>query len=170
MTPADLDAVVALQQRCYGVAYWESREAFAAKLAAAAGQACCWVAEQGAQLMAYAVSLPVASGEVPRLHAPTVNAAARPAQLYLHDLAVAPEARAHGLAGALLARVAQAAHAQGLSTLALVAVQGSVPYWRRHGFTPADPVPAAAADALMSFGSQACYLVRALEPPERATA
>ncbi|MFN3859892.1 MAG: hypothetical protein ACK4R2_00295 [Roseateles sp.] len=46
MIPADLDAVLALQQRCYGVGFFERREAFAAELAASDGLGCCWLARR----------------------------------------------------------------------------------------------------------------------------
>ena len=43
--------------------------------------------------------------------------------------------------------------------LALVAVQGSVPYWQRQGFAVVNPLSASAISALASYhGEQACYM------------
>lgn len=160
MTPADLDAVLALQQRCYGVSFLERREAFAAKLAATQGLDCCWVARRDGEPLAYAVSLPVCEATLPALDAPQVEPRAAPTLLYLHDMAVAPEARSLGLASRLLARLADSARALGLHQMGLVAVQGSVPYWQRQGFAePAQLAPPLAAK-LASFGADARFLVQ----------
>ena len=160
MTLADLDAVLALQQRCYGVSLLEGREAFAAKLAATAGLDSCWMARQGDEPLAYAVSLPVCEATLPALNAPRCERSASPTLLYLHDMAVAPEARSLGLAGRLLAQLQQRARALGLAHLGLVAVQGSVPYWQRHGFAEPAHLPPALAAKLASFGPEARFLWR----------
>ena len=160
MTPADLDAVLALQQRCYGVSFLEGREAFAAKLAVTAGLDCCWMARRAAEPLAYAVSLPVCEATLPALDAPHCERSAAPTLLYLHDMAVSPQARSLGLAGLLLAQLQQRAQALGLAHLGLVAVQGSVPYWQRQGFAePAGLSPKLAAK-LASFGPEARFLCR----------
>lgn len=168
MTPADLDAVLALQQRCYGVGFLERREAFAAKLAATEGLGCCWIARasapSGGDALAYAVSLPVCEATLPALDAPHCERPATPTLLYLHDMAVAPEARSLGLAARLLARLQQSAQALGLARLGLVAVQGSVPYWQRQGFVEPAGLSAPLAAKLASFGAEARFLVRPLGP------
>lgn len=160
MTPADLDAVLALQQRCYGVDFLERREAFAAKLAATEGLDCCWMAQGAGGPLAYAVSLPVCEATFPALDSPHCERPAQPTLLYLHDMAVAPEARSLGLAARLLARLVERAQALGLARLGLVAVQGSVPYWQRQGFAEPARLPAALAAKLASFGPEARFLVR----------
>ncbi|HEY0956088.1 MAG TPA: GNAT family N-acetyltransferase [Roseateles sp.] len=162
MTPADLDAVLALQKRCYGVGFLERREAFAAKLAVTDGLGCCWLArrDDDGEPLAYAVSLPVCEATLPALDAPHCERPASPTLLYLHDMAVAPEARSLGLAARLLARLADSARTLGLREMGLVAVQGSVPYWQRQGFAE----PAALSDAvrskLASFGADARFLTQ----------
>lgn len=161
MTPVDLDAVLALQQRCYGVDFLERREAFAAKLAVTDGLGCCWLARRDdGEPLAYAVSLPVCEATLPALDAPHCERPASPTLLYLHDMAVAPEARSLGLASRLLARLADSARVLGLTQMALVAVQGSVPYWQRQGFAePAALAPPLQAK-LASFGADARFLVQ----------
>lgn len=161
MAPVDLDAVLALQQRCYGVDFLERREAFAAKLAATDGLACCWIARRDDGVpLAYAVSLPVCEATLPALDAPHCERPASPSLLYLHDMAVAPEARSLGLAARLLAQLKARAQALGLPQMGLVAVQGSVPYWQRQGFAePAVLAPGLAAK-VASFGADARFLVQ----------
>lgn len=162
MTPADLDAVLALQRRCYGVGFLERREAFAAKLAATAGLDCCWIARRDGEPLAYAVSLPACEATLPALDAPRCERPAAPTLLYLHDMAVAPEARSLGLAGRLLARLAGRARALGLPRMGLVAVQGSLPYWQRQGFAEPAALPGALAAKLASFGPEARFLSASL--------
>jgi GNAT superfamily N-acetyltransferase len=167
MTPADLDAVLALQQRCYGVSFLERREAFAAKLAVTAGLGCCWMARrpgsEGREPLAYAVSLPVCEATLPALDAPHCERPASPTLLYLHDLAVAPEARSLGLAARLLARLADSAHALGLPRMGLVAVQGSMRYWQRQGFAEPGAMSDAVRSKLASFGPEARFLVQSFK-------
>ena len=63
------------------------------------------------------------------------------------------------LASRLLAKAKQHALSLGLTKLALVAVQGSVPYWQRQGFAVVKPLSASAISALASYhGEQACYM------------
>lgn len=161
MTPVDLDAVLALQQRCYGVDFLEHRDAFAAKLAVTDGLACCWMARRDdGEPLAYAVSLPVCEDTLPALDAPRCERPVQPTLLYLHDMAVAPEARSLGLASRLLARLTERALALNLPQMGLVAVQGSVPYWQRQGFAePAALAPALRAK-LASFGADARFLLQ----------
>ncbi|WP_394407103.1 GNAT family N-acetyltransferase [Roseateles sp. BYS78W] len=161
MTPADLDAVLALQQRCYGVDFLERREAFEAKLAVTAGLGCCWMARRhDGEPLAYAVSLPVCEATLPALDAPCCERSAAPTLLYLHDMAVSPEARSLGLAATLLAKLAERARALQLWEMGLVAVQGSVPYWQRQGFAEPATLAAPLRAKLVSFGADARFLVQ----------
>lgn len=160
MTPADLDAVLALQQRCYGVSFLERREAFAAKLVVTEGLGCCWLVRRDGEPLAYAVSLPVCEATLPALDAPRCERPAHPTLLYLHDMAVAPEARSLGVAAQLLARLADSARALGLLRIGLVAVQGSVPYWQRQGFVEPGALSDALRIKLASFGADARFLTQ----------
>ncbi len=161
LTAADLGELLALQSRCYGADYLESRTSFEAKLAATEGRATCWMARRGLEALAYAVALPVTEHTLPALNAPLCERVAQPELLYLHDIAVAPEARSLGLAGQLLTQLTERAQALGLKRLALIAVQGSVPYWSRQGFEPW-PATGALAAKLASFGAEAQLMQRRL--------
>lgn len=160
MAPSDLDAVLVLQQRCYGVGFLERREAFAAKLAVTDGLDCCWMAWRGDEPLAYAVSLPACEATLPALDAPCCERSVAPTLLYLHDMAVAPEARSLGLAARLLARLADRARALRLAHIGLIAVQGSVPYWQRQGFAETGGHAAVLSAKLATFGADARFLTR----------
>jgi len=157
MNPADLAAVVALQDSCYSDALYESPALLQQRLQVAAGS--CWLAESRAGgLLAYLFSYPAADTYVTPLAA-DFAVSTTPARLYLHDMAVSPNARGLGLAGGLLATAKQYAISLGLHKLALVAVQGSVPYWQRQGFAVLQQLPPAALTALASYrGEQARYM------------
>jgi N-acetylglutamate synthase-like GNAT family acetyltransferase len=154
---ADLAAIARLQDSCYSDALYESPKLLAQRLATAPHS--CWLLENTAgELLAYLFSYPAQDGYVTPLAA-EFTAVAEPELLYLHDMAVSPNARALGLAGQLLNTAKQHALALGLNKLALVAVQGSVPYWQRQGFAGVTTIPAQAAQALASYqGQQACYM------------
>lgn len=156
LTTADLNAVLALQAACYGDGYLEPREAFAAKLAVAPRSA--WLAEREGQALAYLFALPVDEASFPALHATACEVPCHPRWLYLHDMAVSPEARGAGLAPRLLALAHGEARQQGLGELALIAVQGSVPYWARHGFQLVAPPTEALRRKVSSFGEDASFM------------
>lgn len=161
MSDSDLQAVLSLQQRCYASAFHEPLAAFASKLQAAPGS--CWVLPSTlpGELMAYLVCLPVAPGALPALHASDCPPPDEAAWLYVHDMAVAPEARGAGVAPQLLAQAHAWARLAGLKALALVAVQDSQPFWSKQGFQSVpDALP---ADKLASYGDGACFMLQALD-------
>lgn len=156
-----LDAVLAIQARCYGAAFHESRQAFAAKLRAAPG--CAWLVRDAlGQPQAYLFTLPTREDALPALNAQTLAPCAAPTLLYLHDLAVLPEARAQRLPQRLLQAMRGRAAALGLSQLALIAVQGAAPYWQRHGFAAAVADSEALRHKLASFGEGAVWMRQSL--------
>ena len=159
--PEDIPAVVALQDSCYSDALYESPALLQQRLAAAADS--CWLAEDAkGQLLAYLFSYPSINGHITPL-ASAFKVSNTPELLYLHDMAVSPGARSLGLASGLLAIAKQHALSLGLTKLALVAVQGSVPYWQRHGFHLVTTLADSAEQALGSYrGEQARYMQAAL--------
>lgn len=156
---ADLDAVMAIQSACYTAFAPESRDAMAAKPRLAPGT--CWVASAGAQgrPLAYLLALPWRQGEAPALDAVLDQLPPAPDCLYLHDLAVAPEARALGLGAALVERFLATLRRGPWRRAALIAVQDAAPYWQRHGFVRQRP-DAALAAKLCTYGPGAQYMLR----------
>jgi GNAT superfamily N-acetyltransferase len=80
--------------------------------------------------------------------------------LYLHDIALLPAARGHGLARAGVARVAALAKAEGLREVALVAVGDAGGFWAAQGFEAL--VLPELAGKLASYDSTAAYMRRAV--------
>lgn len=154
-----LPGLIAVQRACYGAAFVESEAVFARRLASPAQ--CSLVLAHGARVDAYLAAYDSVQGAVTPLHG-DFEVAERPDTLYLHDLAVLPGQAGRGLARALLEPLWAQARARGLRRSALVAVQGSLGFWQRHGYAVA-PLHAPAQQArLAGYGEGALYLTRAL--------
>ena len=78
--------------------------------------------------------------------------------IYVHDLAVLPDARG-GVARAYVAEIEQLARSCGITTLALVSVYGTRVLWERFGFESVAP-DAALRDNLSSYSAAATYMLR----------
>jgi ribosomal protein S18 acetylase RimI-like enzyme len=156
MQPADLPAVGALAARIHP-AFPEDDAVFAERLRLYP-DGCHVLACDGA-LVAYVVSHPWRGGP-PSLNSLLGELPPSPSTFYIHDLALAPEARGQGAASEIVAKLAAHAGSEGLPMMALVAVNGSEGFWRRHGFA-ARPDPALERK-LASYGDDARFMTRAL--------
>ena len=160
MTPADLGAIVRIASAAHP-GLDERPEVFAEKLRLYP-QGCLALAIGGA-VAGYAFSHPWTLGDAPALDA--LLGALPPAQdcLYLHDLALSPEARGHGAAAAAIDRLTALAAAEGLPAMALVAVRGTHTFWARAGFVET-PLPRLAAK-LAAYGADARPMTKRLTGP-----
>lgn len=164
---ADLAQVMQIQAACYAPAFNEAPAVFAARLAAAPDTT--WLAERGGKALAYLFAYPSRCGKLTRLgaaYAPLVDGDS----LYLHDLAVHPEAAGQGLAGHLLAAAFTHAHAKGLAQVTLVSLPSAHRFWQRQGFAPVPLLNPESAAQLASYGPDARYLHRILPPAVTTTA
>lgn len=161
MREHDLPAVISLQSQCYRPEFHEPEAAFASKLRAAPES--CWVQEGPEGLQAYMVCLPMEGGTLPALHAPDWHRPPNPDWLYLHDLAIHPAMRAQGLAGLMVGRANELALQQKMAFVGLIAVQGSQPFWARHGFDSGAKASWVPPEKLASFGEGATFMLRRLE-------
>lgn len=163
MQGADLPAVLALQARAYVPFFHEDEAVFRGKLAAFPDW--CWVAQMAdGELAAYLFTQPARLGRPPCLGDGSGSHKDGADTLHLHDMAVSSLARGAGLAARMTAHALDAAQKAELQHgrlrwASLIAVQGSVPYWARHGFVPGQVAP-----DLSSYGPGAAYLVRPLAP------
>ncbi len=157
-TRSDLPAIMGIQARCYSAIVPESDVSMGAKLTAS--PATCFVAEDAGGIQAYLLALPWHFRSPPSLDAAECRLPETPDTLYLHDLAVAPEARGSGAAVALVRAFLDAQARLGLPRASLIAIQASAPWWARHGFMPV-AVDGHLAQRLTSYGADACYMQRA---------
>ena len=157
----DMPAVMRIQAQCYSAIVPESLASMAAKRHAAPHT--CHAAWHADALVGYLLSLPVRGLALPPLDSPDCVLAADADALYLHDLALAPAARGSGAGRALVARALAVGAQAGLKRALLVAIQGSAPYWARHGFETVEPPHAELRAKLASYGADAQLMQRALD-------
>lgn len=157
MLPQDLDAVAAIAAQVHPH-FPEERAVFADKLSLHPG---------GSQLLdsangpvGYCFAHPWHGDQPPSLNTLLGAIPASADTLYLHDVALLPEARGAGAGTVVLALLLAHAAALKLDRLCLVAVNGSVPYWTRQGFVVTNAVALQAR--LASYGNDARCMVRAV--------
>lgn len=154
MEAADLDAVLGVADVVHPD-YPEDRSVFEERLALF--PAGCRVALADGRMVGYAVMHPGIIGAPPPLDSPLGALPAAPDCLYLHDFALLPAARGHGLGDTALAYAHAVAAERGWSVLALTSTPGARSYWDRQGFTPYDGGLALAAK-LVSYGDGMAYM------------
>jgi GNAT superfamily N-acetyltransferase len=157
MTSADLPAVMAVAAQVHAD-YPEDRAVFAERLELAP-QGCLSFGD-GVGLAGYLVSHPWHAGRPPALN--TLLDAIPPdaTDWYIHDLALLPRARGSGAGSRIISYLGDLAARAGCARLALVAVNGSVGFWKHHGFRAVHD--AALARKLASYDDAARYMVRHL--------
>jgi GNAT superfamily N-acetyltransferase len=106
----------------------------------------------------YILSHPWRSGALPELNALLGAIPDDADTYYLHDLALLPAARGTGAAAMIVGDMLRHARAVGLASVSLVAVNGSLPFWYKHGFR-ALKAPEL-DDRLNSYEAKAHYMVR----------
>ncbi|MBC7905616.1 MAG: GNAT family N-acetyltransferase [Rhodospirillaceae bacterium] len=87
--------------------------------------------------LGYCIAHPGVVGDPPPLDTVLTALPAGADCLYLHDVALLPEARGRGLGAALVVRLEQVAKAHGFNRIALTAVSNSDGFWQGLGFEPA---------------------------------
>jgi ribosomal protein S18 acetylase RimI-like enzyme len=155
MTAADLRDVQSIADGVH-LSYPERPAVFAERLRLHP-QGCLVLMDEATTVVGYAVSHPW-DGPPPALDTLLQALPAAPTTLYIHDVALLPQARGRNAVGAIIARIADRTRTQRLSSLALVAVGGTVPLWHRLGFRTHHN--AAFAVKLASYGEDATYMVR----------
>jgi ribosomal protein S18 acetylase RimI-like enzyme len=157
MAAADLPAVARVAAEVHPD-YPEGEPVFAERLALHAQG--CLVLARGEEIGGYVLSHPWRLGEVPALDSLLGALPGDADAYYIHDIALLPQARGGGAAGAAVARLAGHAAEAGFARMALVAVGGSTGFWQRQGFR--DLHDERLARKLASYDDAARYMVRDL--------
>lgn len=150
MRTADLPGVMALAAVVHPG--FPEREAVFAERLRLFPDGCC--VHGGTEFDGYLVSHPWRAADPPALDTMLGQLPATAAVYYIHDLALHPALRGKGVAGAILRGLGPAR--AGLDGAELVAVNGSVPFWRHFGFEVANP-PGMAAK-LAAYGAHAHFM------------
>ncbi|WAP67891.1 GNAT family N-acetyltransferase [Jiella pelagia] len=75
---------------------------------------------------------------------------------YIHDVAIAQEARGRGHAEAVVTTLLEVVSC--FPRTCLISVYGTVPFWQRFGFVESDEAPA--PEKLAAYGADARFMVR----------
>ncbi|WP_396594973.1 GNAT family N-acetyltransferase [Brevundimonas sp. R86498] len=153
MVPDDLDRVVEIAAIGFPD-HFEGRDCFENRLSL--WPQGCFVLAGAEQVEAYLVTYPWRSGTVPSLNALIPAIPGDATVLYLHDLALTPAVRGQGWSRPAMEAVVDLARTGDWPTVALVAVNDAVAFWRGHGFTVCE-VPEL-AEKLASYGPDARYM------------
>lgn len=127
-----------------------------------------FILEMNGKAVGYALAHLWTLGSIPQLDDFLGVLPDRPDCLYLHDVAVLEDARGHGSARNLIDILAAAASIQGLPSLALVSVYGTIGLWSACGFE--EIVSPALSEKLAPYGPSARYMVRAAPMSSHLTA
>lgn len=168
LVPTDVQHLLHIQTVAYGAGLQESGAVFARRLACA-HQCSLGIARAGDgdgnsddRLLAYLAAYWSEFGKVTPLDGDFSVPPAHGRVLYIHDIAVLPELAGQGAAQRLLEQLFAQARAQQVRQAALVAVQGSQPFWQRLGFAPYMLTNAAQLQHLHSYGPGAVFMTAAL--------
>ncbi|WP_404400694.1 GNAT family N-acetyltransferase [Pelagibacterium halotolerans] len=153
MLASDIPAVFDLSLRIHP-GYPESEPVLAERQAFAPDR--CWILEGKEEPAGYFLVHPWRLGTPPVLNALLGSLPDNPDTLYFHDLALLPQARGTGAAGEIVRRSIE--NAQPFTTISLVAVNGTAPFWSRFGFRVEDRPEL--SDKLQSYGPGTRYMVR----------
>ncbi len=157
MTAADLDRVAEIAAIGFPD-HFEGRACFENRLGL--NPAGCFALEGGEALEGYLIAYPWRADEAPALNTLIEAIPADASVVYLHDLALTPTVRGRGWSKPAMQAVVDLAKTGGWATIALVAVNDAVDFWRGHGFD-VKQTPEMAAK-LASYGSDARYMTRSV--------
>lgn len=138
--------------------HFEGRDCFENRLGL--NPAGCFVLDTPGGLEGYLVAYPWRADAAPALNTGIEAIPADARVLYLHDLALTPAVRGQGWSKPILRTVVDLAKADGWPTVALVAVNDAVDFWRGHGFEVRQTPEMAAK--LATYGADARYMTRAV--------
>ncbi|KAL8650180.1 MAG: hypothetical protein Q9226_005255 [Calogaya cf. arnoldii] len=111
------------------------------------------------KMWGYAISHPICRRQPPALDSLLGELASDADQYYIHDLAILPEYRGHGLAYECVTKLLAIANAEEYPTISLISVYNTAPFWGRFGFVPVT-VDECLQEKLLDYGGDATYLER----------
>ncbi|MBU1385475.1 MAG: GNAT family N-acetyltransferase [Alphaproteobacteria bacterium] len=158
MRAGDLDAVAEIAGLSFPD-HFEGRDCFENRLALHP-EGCFVLAGRDGAAKGYLVAYPWREGHAPALNTLIETIPADADVLYLHDLALHPDARGGGWTGSIIEELARSAKAAGWPAVALVAVNDAAPFWEGRGFTVVETPEMAAK--LAGYGPDARYMIRRL--------
>lgn len=159
MAAADIPAVSELSNRVH-IKYPE-RQAVLQEKFSLFPKGCFTLKEADASIVGYCISHPWAEGAPPALDTFLETLTKNPSSYFVHDLALDPSVQRRNLAGALVPNIVSIAKGIAVPRIALVAVNGSEPFWSRMGFQRTDDT-ALQASVRRKYDESAVHMQRNL--------
>lgn len=123
----------------------------------------CFVLECGPATQGYAVGHPWLFGCPPALNTQLQALPAHPDTFYIHDVALMPEVRRSHFGRMVVQLLVSQAELGGFNNMSLVAVGGSLCFWKKNGFRVIEGEAIRAA--LSTYGEGAAFMTRSLRKP-----
>lgn len=152
----DASAIQSIQSACYPIELQETIEVLLAK--SRLSPTSCWLAANERGILGYLFTHPWNDELPPELNSPLDTLPDMADTLFLHDLAIHPQARGLGIAQALLNHAHHWASSYRLQRAMLVAVRNSQGFWQRHGFKPVLTQSSHLNAKLRAYGPGSCCL------------
>ena len=111
----------------------------------------CFVAETGGKVIAYFFAHPWPKRVPPPIDTHYSEIPKNADSMFIHDLALLPEARGTGLATLLVKHLFEVSSLAGFSHHSLISVQGTLHFWKKLGFSEVNNLPAGYFDALEKY-------------------
>ena len=121
----------------------------------------CFVLQNSDGMIGYAVSHPIALFDPPPLDSLISKIDPHADSLYVHDVSILPAWQKKGLGSEAIKLLKELARGKGLLWMSLVSVNGSRPFWGKHGFQTFHFVIGetnSSDDKIRSQGSGAVYM------------
>lgn len=158
MNKSDLAAICEIASICHPD--YPEDEAVLAQKQMLASQSC-YILEKDEIPSGYILAHPWKTGNIPPLNQLLDGLPQDADTLYLHDIAILPDARSGGVGSIGLKILYQQAKALGYDTMSLVAVNNSAPFWLKQGFAT-QVVNSALQQKLLTYSEDALYMMKTL--------
>ncbi len=151
----DMESILTIQALCYYAIEPENEVSMASKIMTSPDT--CFVANNNREILGYLLAIPALLGEPPTLNDQTQSLDKTANCLYLHDLAIHPDARGKGIAKLLLDQFMNIVHEKFYNAISLVSIQNSVDFWKKQGFRSIKPSDYLKLK-LWTYGKDAVYM------------
>ncbi|UXN06674.1 GNAT family N-acetyltransferase [Bartonella sp. HY761] len=158
MNKSDLAAICEVASICHPD--YPEDEAVLAQKQALAPQSC-YILEKDSKPSGYILAHSWKAHNIPPLNQLLDGLPQDADTLYLHDIAILPDARIGGVGSLGLKNLYQQAKALGYSSMSLVAVNNSSPFWLKQGFVT-QVVNSTLQQKLLTYSDDAVYMMKTL--------
>lgn len=161
LTLDDVPRILDIQRAAYASHLLEEADVFATKITSSPLH-CVGVVDPSDELVAYVIAFPMEKSASVGLHETVARSGDRETVmpiLYIHDLAVHPDAHGTGVGTVILTALESIGRDGGQTVIELVAIESALRFWERRGFRVID------AEVFEGYGAGARKMRRSVDPP-----